>query len=157
MENQSGALIKLPREHDNTLQKGSSIGPSHHFWPLDAHNLKTRYDVTWFFQHIFSFSSLRIFYVKMATSEGGVCIFLVGKQPLNLALIMMSTGVSLLNGREEKFKSGICVHTEKSFLNLVKSTRNQIVFTIFRLIWIQMDFRMDPNQSENGILRNASI
>ena len=41
-------------------------------------------------------------------------------------------------------------HTEKSFRNLIKSTRNQIVFTIFRLIWIQTDVRLDPNQSEDG-------
>ena len=41
-------------------------------------------------------------------------------------------------------------HTEKYFLNLVELTRNQIVFTIFRLIWIQTGFRLDPNQSENG-------
>ena len=39
---------------------------------------------------------------------------------------------------------------EKSFLNLAKSTGNQIVLTIFQLIWIQTDFRLDPNQSENG-------
>ena len=37
------------------------------------------------------------------------------------------------------------VHTGKSFRNLIKSTRNQIV-----LIWIQTDVRSDPNQSENG-------
>ena len=36
------------------------------------------------------------------------------------------------------------------FRNLIKSTRNQIVFTIFQLIWIQTDVRLDPNQSENG-------
>ena len=44
---------------------------------LDAHNSKTRYDLIWFFQHIFSFSLLRIFYVKMATyeeGEEGVCL-----------------------------------------------------------------------------------
>ena len=35
---------------------------------LDA---QTRYDVIGSFQHIFSFSTLRIFYVKMANSEGG--------------------------------------------------------------------------------------
>ena len=35
------------------------------------------------------------------------------------------------------------------FRNLIKSTRNQIVFTIFRLIWIQMDARLNPNQSKN--------
>ena len=49
-----------------------------------------------------------------------------------------------------KIANSVVVHTEKSFLNLIKSTRNQIVFTIFRLIWIQMDVRLDPNQSENG-------
>ena len=43
------------------------------------------------------------------------------------------------------------VHTEKYFRNCIKSTRNQIVFTIFRSIWIQTDaVRLDPNQSENG-------
>ena len=43
------------------------------------------------------------------------------------------------------------LHTEKSFLNLVKlSRRNQIVFIISRLIWIQMKVRLDTNQSENG-------
>ena len=41
-------------------------------------------------------------------------------------------------------------HTEKYFPNLVKSTRNQIVFTMQCLIWIQTDVRLDPNQSENG-------
>ena len=30
-------------------------------------------------------------------------------------------------------------YTEKSFWNLINSIRNQIVFTIFRLIWIQTD------------------
>ena len=33
-------------------------------------------------------------------------------------------------------------HTEKYFFNLVKSTRNQIVFTIFRMIWIQINWNM---------------
>ena len=37
------------------------------------------------------------------------------------------------------------LHTEKSFRNLIKSTRNQIVFTIFRLIWNQTDVRLVPN------------
>ena len=36
-------------------------------------------------------------------------------------------------------------HTEKSFRNRIQSTRNQIVFTIFPLFWIQMDIRLDPN------------
>ena len=34
--------------------------------------------------------------------------------------------------------------------NLIKSTRNHIVFTIFRLIWNQTDARLILNQSENG-------
>ena len=41
-------------------------------------------------------------------------------------------------------------HTEKYFRNLIESTRNQIVFTIFRLVWIKTEVRLDPNQSENG-------
>ena len=36
------------------------------------------------------------------------------------------------------------------FLNVFKSTENQIVFTIFRLIWNKNDFHFDQNQSENG-------
>ena len=58
---------------------------------------------------------------------------------------------------------GICdsgisgFHTEKSFLNLVKSNRNQIVFTIFRLISSQTDVRLVPNQSENGNYNLISV
>ena len=33
-------------------------------------------------------------------------------------------------------------HTEKSFRNLMKSNRNQMVFTILRLIWYQTDVRL---------------
>ena len=42
------------------------------------------------------------------------------------------------------------IHTEKSFHNIIKSTRNQIVLTIFRLIWNQTDVRLVQNHSENG-------
>ena len=43
------------------------------------------------------------------------------------------------------------VHTQRIFFrNLIKSTQNQIVFTIFRLIWIQTLVRLVANQSENG-------
>ena len=41
-------------------------------------------------------------------------------------------------------------HAENYFRNLVKSNRNQIEFTIFRLIWIQTEVRLESNQSENG-------
>ena len=34
--------------------------------------------------------------------------------------------------------------------NLIESTRNQIVFNIFRLIWYQTDVQLVPNQSENS-------
>ena len=43
-----------------------------------------------------------------------------------------------------------CVYTKKSFRYLIKSTWNQIVFTIFLLIWDQTDLRLFPNQSEYG-------
>ena len=42
------------------------------------------------------------------------------------------------------------LHTENFFRNLIKSTWNQIVFTIFRLIRNQTEVRLVPNQSENG-------
>ena len=42
------------------------------------------------------------------------------------------------------------LHTEKSFWNLIKLIQNQIVYTIFRLIWNQKDVRFVPNQSENA-------
>ena len=42
-------------------------------------------------------------------------------------------------------------YTQRIFFQiLIKSTRNQIVFNIFLLIWIQTEVRLDPNQSENG-------
>ena len=44
----------------------------------------------------------------------------------------------------------ISTHTEKSFRNLNKSNRNQIVFIMHRLIWNKTDVRLVPNQSENG-------
>ena len=43
------------------------------------------------------------------------------------------------------------VPTEKSLRNLIESTRNHIVFTIFQFIWSQTHVRLVPNQSENGI------
>ena len=44
----------------------------------------------------------------------------------------------------------IYLHTEKCFRNLIKSTWNLIVFTMHRLISIQTDVRLDPNQPQNG-------
>ena len=42
------------------------------------------------------------------------------------------------------------LHTENYFRNLIKSDRNQTVFTIFKLIWHKMAFRLIPNRSGNG-------
>ena len=42
------------------------------------------------------------------------------------------------------------LHTGNSFRKLIKSTRNQIVFTNFWLIWNQTDVRLVLNQPENG-------
>ena len=50
-----------------------------------------------------------------------------------------------------------CVHTEKSFRNLIKSTWNQIVFTMHRLIWNQTGVRFVPNQSVHGKYNLISV
>ena len=42
------------------------------------------------------------------------------------------------------------MHIEKSTSDSCWINRNQIVFTIFQLIWNQTKFRLVPNQSENG-------
>ena len=44
----------------------------------------------------------------------------------------------------------LSLHTEKSFRNLINSNRNQIVFTIFRLIWNQKDVHLITKQLEKG-------
>ena len=49
------------------------------------------------------------------------------------------------------------LHTDKSFRNLNKSTWNQIVFTIFRLIWNQTDVRLVPNQPQIGEYNLISV
>ena len=48
------------------------------------------------------------------------------------------------------YSGTVTIHTEKSFRNLIKSNRNQILFTIFQLSWNQKKVRLVPNQSENG-------
>ena len=46
----------------------------------------------------------------------------------------------------------LCIHTEKYFRNRIKSSRNQIVFTIFQLIWNQTEVRLVRNHSENDTI-----
>ena len=48
-------------------------------------------------------------------------------------------------------------YRQKCFRNLIKSNRNQIVFTIFRLIWNETGVRLVPNQSENGKYNFISV
>ena len=49
------------------------------------------------------------------------------------------------------------VHAEKSVQNLIKSTRNQIVFIMHRLISKQTDVCLVPNQPENGECNLISV
>ena len=49
------------------------------------------------------------------------------------------------------------LHTEKTFRNLIKSNRNQIVITIFRLIWNDTDVRLVPHLSQNGKYNLISV
>ena len=49
------------------------------------------------------------------------------------------------------------VHAEKSFPNLIESNWNQIVVTIFLLIWNQTVIRLIPNQSEKGKYNLISV
>ena len=48
---------------------------------LNARIAQTRYDEIWKFAPIIFFITLCIFYIKIATSEGGDCVSLIGKHP----------------------------------------------------------------------------
>ena len=69
--------------------------------------------------------------------------------PLNVAPILAWLKAS-------DWSSGLAL-TENYFRNLVKPTRNQIVFTIFRLTLNQTDVRLVPKQSENGKYNLISV
>ena len=68
-----------------------------------------------------------------------------------------ATTCSVVPGRyerkspEDMKESARYVHRQKSFRNLIKSNGNQIVFSIFRLIWNQKNVRLVPIQSENEV------
>ena len=58
----------------------------------------------------------------------------------------------------DAFQANIRIHTGKHFWNLIKSNWNQIVNTIFRLIWKQTEtIRLLPNQSVNGKYNLISV
>ena len=56
-----------------------------------------------------------------------------------------------------KYIQRVCINTGKSFPNLIKSNRNQIVFTMHRLIWQQTDVRLVPNLLVNGKYNLISV
>ena len=58
--------VQWAKKNDGCVMKKKMWAPKTSL--LDVHNSKT---AIWFFHHIFNFSTLRIFYVKMVTSEGG--------------------------------------------------------------------------------------
>ena len=49
------------------------------------------------------------------------------------------------------------IRAEKSFQIFVKSNRNQTVFTFFRLIWYQIEFRLVTNESGTGKYNLISV
>ena len=62
--------------------------------------------------------------------------------------------------RSKNTKSGFytaTLHAEKSFRNFINSNRNQIVFTMHRLIWNLTEVRLVPNQSRKGKYNLISV
>ena len=65
--------------------------------------------------------------------------------------------MSLPNTKHTAVTSSQKIRTEKSLRNIIRLSRNQIVSTIFRLIWNRMGDCLIPNQSENGKYNMISI
>ena len=75
-----------------------------------------------------------------------------------LALLRCSPGVMLqLVLLALWIRNSVVLHTNKSVRNLIKSNRNQISFTMYRLVWNQTNGRLVPNQSENGKYNPISV
>ena len=89
---------------------------------LDARGAQTRFDDVWNFTPIFIFNTLRIFHVKLVTSEGGgeVCIFLVGN---NRAFDPISNEASNLTSRI----------SDKKFVCLLKNSQEKRNFPLFSI------------------------
>ena len=60
------------------------------------------------------------------------------------------SGIQPAKNKSDPTALPIYLHMEKYFRKLIKSNRNQIVYTIFQLIWNQTDVCFVPNQSEGG-------
>ena len=73
------------------------------------------------------------------------------------ALSQLSTLIETDGETEHMLGLEELLHTDKSFRNIIKSIRNQIIFTIFQLIWNQTVVRLVPNQSKNGKYNRISV
>ena len=62
--------------------------------------------------------------------------------------ILMQYSQAIISCRGMQVKRVLTSHTEKSFLNHVKSNQICIVITFLRSIWHQTEFRLVLNQSE---------
>ena len=82
-----------------------------------------------FYAHHF-FSTLRIFCVEMATSEGGGDLHIRSWETTKIALKLLGEDSSMI----EAFLYAVNVPTRRELFfsrNFVKSNQNKIVFTIF--------------------------
>ena len=99
---------------------------------LDVHSARTRYDVVWNFTPLFIFSTLRIFCIMMATTQGGgVCISLVGKQPNAFKMILKKMEKKLQYKKKIRqiFRKQFFLnfHQNWSKKNLGKNSSNKIL------------------------------
>ena len=81
------------------------------------------------------------------------CLTLLCK-PCLFCLCFVFVYVHSCCGHNWRYKRCI-VHTDKYFLNLVKSNQIWIIITLFQLIWNQMKFRWVPNQTEHGTKQDS--
>ena len=82
------------------------------------------------------------------------CSYLSTMMSANGGLMDKTLGQALGN---QGFEIRVEVYTDNFFRNLMKSNRNHIVFTIFRLIWNQTDACLVLNQSEIGKYNLISV
>ena len=65
-------------------------------------------------------------------------------------LTFLLRGICRKDSNSDQKTIMMSVHTGKSFRSLIKSNRNQIVYTICWFIWNQTYVRLVQNQAENG-------
>ena len=82
--------------------------------------------------YVFTVLCIYFMYFHITSTQCFIKFYLMNKCPKSTNMIFF-LGVLTAN---PIFWHALHTYTEKSFRKLIKSTRNQIVFTIFRLIWI---------------------